>query len=227
VGADHKGPLAAFVVIAIIAAVLLVTSVRSQADEGWLAVHRLFTGHHTSSIDTGVSPAGVQHPAAPTPSSSPTSGSDSAGSSPTVPAAPSTSRDAGQPGPKTSGHTSQATHDETPSTPASQPTRGVTAPGSPVTSGTPGPSGLPGPIQQAFGGPKEPFPTATDSAASPDALPPPSVTFQAPHWFFDSWTKVRWASLVHAHHHWFAQHPRFTHHGGFARFRWFAHRWSY
>jgi hypothetical protein len=32
VGVDRKGPLAAFVVIAIIAAVLLVTSVRSQAD---------------------------------------------------------------------------------------------------------------------------------------------------------------------------------------------------
>jgi hypothetical protein len=36
VGADRKGPLAAFVVIAIIAAVLLVTTVRSQAAPGWL-----------------------------------------------------------------------------------------------------------------------------------------------------------------------------------------------
>jgi hypothetical protein len=36
VGADRKGPLAAFVVIAIIAAILLVTSVRSQAATGWL-----------------------------------------------------------------------------------------------------------------------------------------------------------------------------------------------
>jgi hypothetical protein len=36
VGADRKGPLAAFVVIAIIAAILLVTSVRSQAAPGWL-----------------------------------------------------------------------------------------------------------------------------------------------------------------------------------------------
>lgn len=35
-GAEHKGPLAAFVVIAVIAAVLLVTSVRSQAAPGWL-----------------------------------------------------------------------------------------------------------------------------------------------------------------------------------------------
>ena len=35
-GADRRGPLAAFVVIAIIAAVLLVTSVRSQAAPGWL-----------------------------------------------------------------------------------------------------------------------------------------------------------------------------------------------
>ncbi len=40
-GADHKGPLAAFVVIAIIAAVLLVTSVRSQAAPGWLDPDRL------------------------------------------------------------------------------------------------------------------------------------------------------------------------------------------
>jgi hypothetical protein len=36
VGADRKGPLAAFVVIAVIAAILLVTSVRSQAEPGWL-----------------------------------------------------------------------------------------------------------------------------------------------------------------------------------------------
>ncbi|HEY3530776.1 MAG TPA: hypothetical protein VGK78_16640 [Nocardioides sp.] len=35
-GVDRKGPLAAFVVIAVIAAVLLVTSVRSQAAPGWL-----------------------------------------------------------------------------------------------------------------------------------------------------------------------------------------------
>lgn len=35
-GTDRKGPLAAFVVIAIIAAILLVTSVRSQAAPGWL-----------------------------------------------------------------------------------------------------------------------------------------------------------------------------------------------
>src|SRR5262252_4911054 len=36
VGADRKGPLAAFVVVAIIAAILLVTSVRSQAAPGWI-----------------------------------------------------------------------------------------------------------------------------------------------------------------------------------------------
>jgi hypothetical protein len=36
VSADRKGPLAAFIVIAIIAAILLVTSVRSQAATGWL-----------------------------------------------------------------------------------------------------------------------------------------------------------------------------------------------
>jgi len=35
-GADRKGPLAAFIVVAIIAAILLVTSVRSQAATGWL-----------------------------------------------------------------------------------------------------------------------------------------------------------------------------------------------
>jgi hypothetical protein len=32
VGADRKGPLVAFIVVAIIAAILLVTSVRSHAD---------------------------------------------------------------------------------------------------------------------------------------------------------------------------------------------------
>ena len=32
-GADRRGPLAAFIVVAIIAAILLVTSVRSQAAE--------------------------------------------------------------------------------------------------------------------------------------------------------------------------------------------------
>jgi hypothetical protein len=36
VGADRKGPLAAFIVVAVIAAILLVTSVRSQAAPGWL-----------------------------------------------------------------------------------------------------------------------------------------------------------------------------------------------
>jgi len=41
VGADRRGPLAAFVVIAIIAAVLLVTSVRSQAAPGWLIPGKL------------------------------------------------------------------------------------------------------------------------------------------------------------------------------------------
>lgn len=35
-GTDRKGPLAAFVVIAIVAAILLVTSVRSQAEPPWL-----------------------------------------------------------------------------------------------------------------------------------------------------------------------------------------------
>jgi hypothetical protein len=35
VGTDRKGPLAAFVVIAIVAAILLVTSVRSQAKPQW------------------------------------------------------------------------------------------------------------------------------------------------------------------------------------------------
>jgi len=36
VGAERKGPLAAFIVVAIIAVILLVTSVRSQAAPGWL-----------------------------------------------------------------------------------------------------------------------------------------------------------------------------------------------
>jgi hypothetical protein len=36
VGADRKGPLAAFIVIAIIAAILLITSVRSQAATAWV-----------------------------------------------------------------------------------------------------------------------------------------------------------------------------------------------
>lgn len=35
-GTDRKGPLAAFVVIAIVAAILLVTSVRSQAEPPWV-----------------------------------------------------------------------------------------------------------------------------------------------------------------------------------------------
>jgi hypothetical protein len=35
VGGDRKGPLAAFIVIAIIAAILLITSVRSQAATAW------------------------------------------------------------------------------------------------------------------------------------------------------------------------------------------------
>ncbi len=35
-GADRKGPLAAFIVVAIIAAILLITSVRSQAATAWL-----------------------------------------------------------------------------------------------------------------------------------------------------------------------------------------------
>jgi hypothetical protein len=36
VGADRRGPLVAFIVIAVIAGILLVTSVRSQAAPGWL-----------------------------------------------------------------------------------------------------------------------------------------------------------------------------------------------
>ncbi|WP_191907895.1 hypothetical protein [Nocardioides cynanchi] len=35
-GADRKGPLAAFIVVAIVAAILLITSVRSQAAPAWL-----------------------------------------------------------------------------------------------------------------------------------------------------------------------------------------------
>jgi hypothetical protein len=36
VGAERKGPLVAFIIVAIIAVILLVTSVRSQAAPGWL-----------------------------------------------------------------------------------------------------------------------------------------------------------------------------------------------
>jgi hypothetical protein len=36
VGADRRGPLAAFIIVAVIAGILLVTSVRSQAEPGWL-----------------------------------------------------------------------------------------------------------------------------------------------------------------------------------------------
>jgi hypothetical protein len=36
VSTEHKGPLAAFIVVAVIAGILLVTSVRSQAATGWL-----------------------------------------------------------------------------------------------------------------------------------------------------------------------------------------------
>lgn len=35
-GADRRGPLAAFIIVAVIAGILLVTSVRSQAAPGWL-----------------------------------------------------------------------------------------------------------------------------------------------------------------------------------------------
>ena len=40
-GADRKGPLAAFILVAIVAAVLLVTSVRSQAAPPWLDPDRI------------------------------------------------------------------------------------------------------------------------------------------------------------------------------------------
>jgi len=46
VGADRKGPLAAFVVIAIIAAVLLATSVRSQAESGEVTQQQLSASAH-------------------------------------------------------------------------------------------------------------------------------------------------------------------------------------
>ena len=35
-GADRRGPLAAFIIVAVIAGIVLVTSVRSQAAPGWL-----------------------------------------------------------------------------------------------------------------------------------------------------------------------------------------------
>jgi hypothetical protein len=45
VSADRKGPLVAFIVVAIIAAILLVTSVRSQAATGWF--RRALPSTHT------------------------------------------------------------------------------------------------------------------------------------------------------------------------------------
>ena len=38
-GTDRKGPLAALIVVALIAVILLVTAVRSQADDRWHAAH--------------------------------------------------------------------------------------------------------------------------------------------------------------------------------------------
>jgi hypothetical protein len=149
VGADHKGPLAAFVVIAVVAAVLLVTSVRSQADPAWLR-HLV-----AEPAAPGVMPAGVQHPAAPsataTSSSTGTADPTSGGEAPVgtssqssqhraahAPRVGGTARHADQ-GTVTQGATdSDPTSDPTdaPSTPLS-----TDAPGTPTTSEGPG---LPG-----------------------------------------------------------------------------------
>jgi hypothetical protein len=49
VGVDRKGPLVAFIVVAIIAAVLLITSVRSQAAPGWPGMDQ----HRAAGTPTG------------------------------------------------------------------------------------------------------------------------------------------------------------------------------
>jgi hypothetical protein len=54
VGADRKGPLAAFIVIAIIAAILLITSVRSQAAAGWLGRSLPTTPQMVHTLDGGL-----------------------------------------------------------------------------------------------------------------------------------------------------------------------------
>jgi hypothetical protein len=65
VGADHKGPLAAFAVVAIIAGVLLVTSVRSQAAPSWFNPNRL-----PAAVVVGA--AGLVHQHAARPEAAPT-----------------------------------------------------------------------------------------------------------------------------------------------------------
>jgi hypothetical protein len=90
VGADRKGPLAAFVVIAIIAAVLLVTSVRSQAESGAVAQQQLSASGHLH--------LGLHVRLGPSRSSDPTRHAASRGRSPT-----SASRDAARDLPRARG----------------------------------------------------------------------------------------------------------------------------
>jgi hypothetical protein len=139
VGADHKGPLAAFVVVAIIAAVLLVTSVRSQAEPGWQDLRRLVAGPAAPAV----MPHGVQQPAAPpaTAPSAPRStadGSSSLAATQDTPSTPSTSSTRSPAGnashdARTPRHTGRATIIANPSLadqPASDPSAAPDSPGS-------------------------------------------------------------------------------------------------
>jgi hypothetical protein len=214
VGADHKGPLAAFVVIAIIAAVLLVTSVRSQADDGWLAVHRLITGHHSSTLDAGSStPAGVRQPSAAPTSASATTGDGTTDRSAALGATQATPSATDQPTSTTSGHTSHPlqTRDAA-SDPAAHSSDAPDAPSSLFPTGLPDPSALPDPIQALGGGPEEPFPPITGPTGSPTAQPDLRWPFERPQWLLGTWTRARWLSLLEAHHRWYVHPHWYTHH---------------
>jgi hypothetical protein len=50
VGADRKGPLAALIVVALIAVILLVTAVRSQAAPEWHIAHHPVTHQHVPPV---------------------------------------------------------------------------------------------------------------------------------------------------------------------------------
>jgi cytoskeletal protein RodZ len=145
VGADHKGPLAAFVVVAIIAAVLLVTSVRSQAEPGWQHLRRLVAGPAAQAV----MPHGVQQPAAPPPTSpsapsgttDPSSSLGAAQGTPTTPTTPSSPGTRTTQGPAgnashvagTPRHTGQATITSNPSLgdqPVADPSGAPDSPGS-------------------------------------------------------------------------------------------------
>jgi hypothetical protein len=107
VGADRKGPLAAFIVVAIIAAILLITSVRSQAATGWLGRALPSTPEVVRAVGGGLDRAVEQGSVLVRGATDPVSTSDSHDADAPAPRSPSPSTD--QPA------TSPATH------PASQP----------------------------------------------------------------------------------------------------------